>query len=50
VMVVVAMSVYILFVSVRGTVGIVHRSRGGWCLGVAGIRRGIFLGGFRYVG
>ena len=47
---VVAGSEYILFASVRGTVGVVHRSRVGWCRGVAGIRRGHFLGGFRYVG
>ena len=36
--------------SVYGTVGVVHRSRGGWCRGVAGIWSGVFLGHFRYVG
>ena len=41
---------YLLFVSVRGTVGVVHRSRGGWCRGVDVVRRGDFLGDFRYVG
>ena len=50
VMVVVAMSVYILFIAVRGTAGIVHRSRVGWCRGVVGIRRSNSLEGFRYVG
>jgi hypothetical protein len=50
VMVVVAVSVYILFVSVRGTVDVVHRSRVGWCRGVSGIRRDVFLGDFRYGG
>jgi hypothetical protein len=49
-MLVVAVSVYVLFVSVRGTVYVVHRSHVGWCRGVARIRRGIFLGDFRYVG
>ena len=49
-MVVVAVSVYILFVAVCDTVGVVHRSRVVWCRGVVGIRRGIFLGVFRYVG
>ncbi len=43
-MVVVAMSVYILFVAVRGAVDVVHPLRVGWCRGVVGIRRGIFLG------
>ena len=33
-----------------GTVGVVHWSRGGWCRWVAGVRRGDFLGDFRYVG
>ncbi len=46
VMVVVAVLVYILFVSVRGTVYVVHRSHVGWCREVARIRRGIFLGIF----
>ena len=50
VMVVVAVSVYILFVAVCGTVGVEHRSRVGWWRGVAGDRRGIFLGVFRYDG
>ena len=49
-MIVGAMSVYILFVAVCGTVGVVHRSRVGLWRGVAGIRRGIVLGGFRHVG
>ena len=40
--VVVMKSVYILFASVRGTVGAVHRTRVGWCRGVAGIRRSVF--------
>jgi len=39
-----------LFVVVCGAVGVVHRSRVGWCRGVTGIRGGIFLGDFRYVG
>ena len=42
-MVVVAVSVYILFVAVRGAVDLMHRSRVGWCRGVDGIRSGIFL-------
>ena len=50
VVVVVAASVYILFVAVCGAVGVAHRSRGGWCRGVADVRRGDFLGNFRYVG
>jgi hypothetical protein len=49
-MVIFATSVYILFVAVCGTVGVLHRSRVGWWRGVAGIRRGIFLGAFRCVG
>ncbi len=49
-MVVVAVSVYILLVAVRGTVDVVHRSRDGWCRGVNGIRRGVFGGDFRYGG
>ena len=48
--VVVAESVYILFASVRGTVGVLHRSRVGWCRGVAEIRRGVFPENVRYVG
>ena len=48
--VVVAASVYVLFVAVCGTVGVVHRSRGGWCRGVADVLQGNFLGDFRYVG
>ena len=40
----------IVWVAVCGAVGMVHRSRGGWCRGVARIRRGDFLGDFRYVG
>ncbi len=47
-MVVVAVTAYILFVAVCGTVGVEHWSRVGWWRGVAGARRGIFLGGFRY--
>ena len=50
VMVVVSVSVYILYVAVCMTVGVVHRSRVGWFRGIAGSRRGIFLGVFRYVG
>ena len=49
-MVIVTVPVYILIVAVCGTVGVMHRSRVGWCRGVVGIRRGIFLGVFRYVG
>ena len=49
-MVVVAVSVYILIVAVCGTVGVVHRSHVGWWRGIVGVRRGIFLGFFRYVG
>jgi len=48
-MVVVEVYIYILFVAMHGTVNVVHRSRVGWCRGVVGIRRGVFLGGFRYV-
>ncbi len=50
IMVVVAASVYILFVAVCGIIGVVHRSRGGWYQGVAGVRRVDFLEDFRYVG
>ena len=39
-----------IFVSVCGTVGALHRTRAGWWRGVDGIRRGIFLAVFRYVG
>jgi hypothetical protein len=49
-MVVVVASSYILSVAVCGTVGVGHRSRGGSCLGVAGVRGGDFLGDFRGVG
>ena len=49
-MIVVAVSVYVLFVAVCGTVGVVHRSRVVWCRGVDGVWRGDFLGVFRYVG
>ena len=49
-MVVVVGSDYILLASVRGTVGILHRSRVGWCRRVVGIRRGVFPEDFRYVG
>ena len=49
-MIVVADSVYVLFVAVCGAVGVVHRSRVGWCRGVAGVLRGDFLGVFRHVG
>ena len=41
---------YILSASGQGAVGVVHRSRVGWCRGVAVILIGIFLGGFRNVG
>ena len=41
---------YILFTSGRGAVGMVHRSRAGWCRVVTGIRSGVYLCGFRYVG
>jgi hypothetical protein len=50
VVVFVAESVYILFASVRGTVGVVQRSCVGWCRDVDGIRRGVFSGDSRYVG
>ena len=50
VMIVVASSSYILFMAVCGTVGVGHRSRGGWSRGVAGVRGGDFLGDFRDVG
>ena len=50
VMVIVGESDYILFAPSRGVVGVVHRSRVGWRRGFAGIRSGIFLGGFRNVG
>ena len=36
--------------SVCGTIGVVHRSRGGWLRGIAGIRRVDFWEDFRYVG
>ncbi len=49
-MIVVASSSYILFMAVCGTVGVGHRSRGGWGRGVAGVRGGDFLGDFRDVG
>jgi hypothetical protein len=49
-MVVVAVSVYILSVAVRGTVDVVYRSHVGWCRGVAGIQSGYFIGDFRYGG
>jgi len=49
-MVVVAASILILFASVCGTVGVAHRSRGGWGQGVAGVRGGNFLGDFQDVG
>ncbi len=49
-MVVVGESDYILFASGRGAVDVVYKSLVGWCRGVAGIRIGIFLGGFRNVG
>ena len=41
---------YVLFTSDRGAVGVVHRSRVGWFRVVTGIRSGVFLGSFRYVG
>ena len=50
VMVVVEKSYFILFAAVWGAVGVAHRSRGGWCRGVARIRNVTFLGSFRYVG
>ena len=50
VVVFVAESVYNFFALVRGTVGVVHRSCVGWGREVAGSRRGIFSGDFRYVG
>ena len=46
----VASSNYILFMVVCGTVGVGHRSRGGWSRGVANARGGDFLGDFRDVG
>jgi hypothetical protein len=49
-MVVVAVSVYILFVAVCGTVGVEHRSRVGRWRRVDGFRWRIFLEVFRYVG
>ena len=39
-----------IFFAVCGTVGALYRSRVGWWRGIAGIRRGVFLGVFRYVG
>ncbi len=50
VVVFVAESIYIFFASVRGTVGVVHRSCVGWGQEAAGIRRGVFPWDFRYVG
>ena len=50
VMVVVGESYFILFAAVWGAVGVAHRSRGGWCRGVAGIRNVTFFVSFRYVG
>ena len=49
-MIVVASSSYILFMAVCGTVGVGHRSRGGWSRGVSGVRGGEFLEDFRDVG
>ena len=46
----VAESVYILFASVRGAVGVVHRSCVGWGREVVESRRGILGRDFRYVG
>jgi len=46
VVIVVEGSDYILFASGQGAVGVVYRSRVGWCRGVTGIRNGIFLGVF----
>ena len=48
-MIVVAVSVYISFVAVCWTVGVVHWSRVGWCRGVASVRIGVFFGVFGYV-
>ncbi len=48
--VVVAVSVYMLLVAECRTIGVVRRSRGGWCRGVAGVRRIDFSGDYRYVG
>ncbi len=50
VMVIVAASVYIFYLSGYGTVGLVHRSRSGWGRGVAAVRMVGALGDFRYVG
>ncbi len=50
VMVVVAASVCILYVSGYGTVGLMHRSRSGWGRGVAVVRMVRAMGDFRYVG
>ena len=49
-MIFVASSSYILFMAVCGTVGVGHRSRGGWSREVSSVRGGEFLGDFRNVG
>jgi len=49
VMICVASSGYIFYVAVCGTVGVGHRSRGGWGLGVVGFRGGGFVVDFRNV-
>ena len=49
-MIIVASSNYILCLAVCGTVGVGHRSCGGWSRGVDGVRRADFLVNFRDVG
>jgi hypothetical protein len=49
VVVFIAESIYILFASVRGSDGVVHRSCVGWCREVVRIHKGGFPGDFRYV-
>ena len=50
VMVIVVPSVYIMFVMVCGTVGVLHKSRVCWRRGAVGMRDGVFLVVCRYAG
>ena len=49
-MVIVFPSVYIMFVMVCGAVGVLHQSRVCWRRGAVGMREGVFLAVYRYVG
>jgi hypothetical protein len=50
VMVIVVPSVYIFFVMVCGTAGVLHQSRVCWRRGAVGMREGVFLAVCRSVG